>query len=489
MDYASLTTIPTRLEKAKRVIESIRNQTLPFKKIFLNVCEEDFPGRKIDIQPDDKIVITWTNENIRNFKKLIPTLETLKNENSNDYIFIFDDDFELKPEYHEYFRDAIEFFGDDKLYTIRYNELSKKITRPDATQCSAAASAFKLTDALGMLSYFNGLDTSESFNFEDELFYCCFFKKINKEVVILNKTFEDLLIDLGNTDSTMKTRYFKNFIGGNPCAPRILSNYEVVRKTFNLNPPNYLMKVINDYRSELRIINPNKLVFTEVEAMILENYYSELNSDETILLNANDMSIEEVEDLKRIYGKLIIYNFEQLSDSSKWWNPNYSTILNNAYVVWDYNKENVEFLKHKNIKALYRPVKHCTKLKKSWNNIHKDIGVLFYGNISERRSLILNNIAKKLTGVCGLRVVQNVYGSKLEELIARSKIVLNIHAFEGYKNQEVVRMMLPLHNDITVLSEHSTNDEYVKELGGNCYFSDWSDMAENIKFILENDLK
>ena len=102
-----------------------------------------------------------------------------------------------------------------------------------------------------------------------------------------------------------------------------------------------------------------------------------------------------MEDLKRIYGKLIIYNFEQLSDSSKWWNPNYSTILNNAYVVWDYNKENVEFLKHKNIKALYRPVKHCTKLKKSWNNIHKDIGVLFYGNISERRSLILNNIAKK----------------------------------------------------------------------------------------------
>ena len=88
-----------------------------------------------------------------------------------------------------------------------------------------------------------------------------------------------------------------------------------------------------------------------------------------------------------------------------------------------------------------------------------------------------------------MRVVQNVYGSKLEELIARSKIVLNIHAFEGYKNQEVVRMMLPLHNDITVLSEHSTNDEYVKELGGNCYFSDWSDMAENIKFILENDLK
>lgn len=488
MDYASLTTVPTRLETAKRVIESIRNQTLPFKKIFLNVSEEDFPERKIDIQPDDKIVITWTNENIRNFKKLIPTLETLKNENGEDYVFIFDDDFELKPEYHEYFRDAIKFFGDDKLYTIRYNELSKKITRPDATQCSAAASAFKLTDTLGMLSHFNGLDTAESFNFEDELFYCCFFKKMNKEVVILNKTFDDLLIDLGNADSTMKTKYFKNFIGGNPCNPRILSNHEVVRKTFNLNPPNYLMKVINDYRSEFRIINPNKLVFSEVEAMILENYYNELNSDETILLNANDMSIEEVEVLKRIYGKLIIYNFEQLSDSSKWWNPNYSTILNNAYEIWDYNKENIAFLKSKNIKAEYRPVKHCDKLKRTWGDVIKDIDVFFYGYISERRSLILNNIAKKLTGVCRLHVVQNVYGSKLEELISRSKIILNIHAFEGYKNQEVVRMMLPLHNNITVLSEHSNNDEYVNEIGGNCYFSDWNDMTENIKFILENGL-
>lgn len=231
----------------------------------------------------------------------------------------------------------------------------------------------------------------------------------------------------------------------------------------------------------MNIINNNALVFNYIEEMTRENY--SCASDESVLLNANDIKFSEFQKMQQANPKIIVYNYEQLSLTSKWWNPNYQAILKSAYKIWDYNKENIEFLKQFGIAAEYKPVKPTQSLKRLPKK-DRDIDVLFFGALTERRVAYLRSIMKQLPGV-RFEVAQFVYGKDLEDLIARTKLILNIHAFDAYRNQEIVRFLFPLMNNKCILTEHSDNDEYA---GNSVLYSDVENMPDAIKFILDNKL-
>ena len=85
----------------------------------------------------------------------------------------------------------------------------------------------------------------------------------------------------------------------------------------------------------------------------------------------------------------------------------------------------------------------------------QDIDVLFYGSLNERRTAIL--IALKNAGL-KVHTVFGVYGKQRDEVIARCKVVLNIHFYET-RVFEFVRIAYLLANSKAGVSECSSENE------------------------------
>lgn len=148
----------------------------------------------------------------------------------------------------------------------------------------------------------------------------------------------------------------------------------------------------------------------------------------------------------------IPYQFEQLSDECGFFNVNTLNILKNATCVFDYSAENLQFLHKKGIAAIHLPIGFHPLLKRIVGKAEKEIDVLFYGEMNDRRQLILDILSQKKLKVMSLRTV---YGVERDDYISRSKIVLNIHYYP-MGIMEVARIFYLLINNIFVLSESST---------------------------------
>ena len=89
----SFTSYPARIPTIHKVVESVKNQTLKPAKIILWLADSQFPNKEKDLpktllkQLDDVFEIKWC-EDIRSYKKLIPTIELYP----DDYIATIDDD-------------------------------------------------------------------------------------------------------------------------------------------------------------------------------------------------------------------------------------------------------------------------------------------------------------------------------------------------------------------------------------------------------------
>lgn len=179
----------------------------------------------------------------------------------------------------------------------------------------------------------------------------------------------------------------------------------------------------------------------------------------------------------------IIYNFEQIDSESLWLNNYYINILK-SHKVWDYSKKNIELLKNFGVTNVsYVPLGYVSQLCRINIKEKQDIDILFYGSINSRREHILNQLKQ-----CGLNVVTifGVYGSDRDKLIARSKIVLNIHFYDA-KIFEIARISYLLSNGVCVVSESgfSPEEEYFRKSNA-LILSDYDLIVENCINLLNN---
>lgn len=166
-----------------------------------------------------------------------------------------------------------------------------------------------------------------------------------------------------------------------------------------------------------------------------------------IVLGANLLKPEAIPDGVRI----IIYQLEQLWEGSVWWNEHIKGILKRADEVWDYDPANIAFLKEQlGIEAQHVIIGYHKALIRIPRR-EKDIEVLHYGSMNERRAGIIKQIEDT-----GVKVTQafGVWGKERDELIARAKVVLNIH-FYDVAIFEQVRVSYLLNNGVLVVSESS----------------------------------
>lgn len=85
---------------------------------------------------------------------------------------------------------------------------------------------------------------------------------------------------------------------------------------------------------------------------------------------------------------------------------------------------------------------------------------LFYGGLNPRRHKLLHEI--KELGV-NLQFLNGVYGEERDAFIERSKIVLNLHAYDS-EIFEIVRVNYLMHNNVCVLTELNTTTKIALEL-------------------------
>ena len=200
-----------------------------------------------------------------------------------------------------------------------------------------------------------------------------------------------------------------------------------------------------------------------------------------IVLGYHLLDRKEVE--CEIIAKKILYipfQLEQLTSEEFGFSGKIKFILENGISVWDYSKANIEFLKNNNIKAEYLPIGYHKDLEriKSVPDEQKDIDILFYGSLGDRRKKLLNVLTKKHE----VKIVFGLYGKKRDELIRRAKIVLNIHHYSS-QLLEMVRISYLINNKIFVISEESLDNSYDDF---EIEFSHYSEIIKKCEFYLGN---
>ena len=169
-----------------------------------------------------------------------------------------------------------------------------------------------------------------------------------------------------------------------------------------------------------------------------------------IIFGMNDFTSQVVP------NNYIVYQLEQTTgnDESKWFSQRYINYMKNAIEVWDYSLVNYQNLKKLGINKLrYFPLQYmrCVDENHSHDLTKKDIDVLFYGSMNDRRQQIIDQLTAK-----GMNIVvkTNIWEKERFELISRSKVIINIHYYEQ-NILESARISYLLSNQCAVLSETS----------------------------------
>jgi len=159
----------------------------------------------------------------------------------------------------------------------------------------------------------------------------------------------------------------------------------------------------------------------------------------------------EPEFIKKVPSNSIFVNTEQLyldDQKSMWPSDIYEWAKN--FETWDYSDKNIEKFIHEGINGVKKlELGYQKELNRIISTNNQDIDVLFYGSLANRRNKIINDLRAEGLNV---KAVFGVYGKERDDLIARSKVVLNFHHYNSHIF-EVVRVFYLLSNSKAVVGE------------------------------------
>lgn len=198
---------------------------------------------------------------------------------------------------------------------------------------------------------------------------------------------------------------------------------------YSLNSIGYSVEITyNRIRHQtVNIIVGAHMMATESDMWLPEN---------TIILNTEQLqSLHNCDDKRRMYAERIIH-------------------LAKRFTLWDYSHENLHYLSHFEAKnTQYLQLGWQPELLTISAERQRDVDVLFYGSVNERRYKILEQLSQY-----GLKVktLFDVWGLERDEWIARSRIVLNMHYYDS-EIFEIIRCFYLMNNAVAVVSEENAH--------------------------------
>lgn len=190
----------------------------------------------------------------------------------------------------------------------------------------------------------------------------------------------------------------------------------------------------------------------------------------------------EPQDAKVIPPNTILYNLEQLGGPSL---PQHFYQVARHCRIWDYSLDNI---KTWNVlrcahPPVHVPLGYVPELSRIKSSPVQDLDVLFYGSMNERRSKV---VAALRDAGANVHTAFGVYGKQRDELIARSRLVLNVHFYDA-KIFEIVRVSYLLANSKAVVSEFSSESQMEAGLGDSVLLCPYDSLAESCLSLLRND--
>ena len=178
----------------------------------------------------------------------------------------------------------------------------------------------------------------------------------------------------------------------------------------------------------------------------------------------------------------IVFNLEQLGGDSKWMNRDYQAHLR-EFPVWDYSAANMAVLEGLGARAAHVPPGYVPEMTRLRRDCPRDVDVLFYGLINDRRHAII-----KALHDAGLKVLatQEAFGNLRDALLARARLVLNVHYYLPAK-LEMVRLGYVFANCRAVASERRPDTEIPPGLEEACAFYDYEDLVDGVRELLADE--
>jgi hypothetical protein len=177
-----------------------------------------------------------------------------------------------------------------------------------------------------------------------------------------------------------------------------------------------------------------------------------------------------------------IVNFEQLGSTSAIATPEYRRWLA-QWLVIDYHSNNVEVLQRENGRkqqVFELPIVPSPSLITQGEEA-KDIDVLFYGTMSDRRMHVLREIE-----AMGFRTeaVAGAYGPELAPAIRRARLVLHVHYYNSGLFP-VARFLQPVVMGVPVVCETPVFSELNDWSHSGIVFADYEHLAEACHDMLD----
>ena len=210
---------------------------------------------------------------------------------------------------------------------------------------------------------------------------------------------------------------------------------------------------------ELCMVVRNSLIDLGHSCTIASNVYEAGATN--ILLGSTIFASRHLQLTERLWGKpYIVYQLEQLDDAhgllNEW--PEYRELLANATEIWDYGPSSAQYLRDRGFhRVAYLPPGFHPCLESFRPSPTSDFDVAFCGAPHPRRKAVLDALAAKGAKVA---FIYGIYGGERNAIVARSKIVLNVHAWDDLKALETVRLSLMLANGCFVISEVGDHNPY-----------------------------
>jgi hypothetical protein len=189
-------------------------------------------------------------------------------------------------------------------------------------------------------------------------------------------------------------------------------------------------------------------------------------------------------------SNLIIVQTEQ--PGSNLFNESLYRNLRNALGVWEFSPRLNKKWLDIGVNSHYVPIRIpmepfliSDKEDIHFSGIEKDIDVLFYGGRNNRRVFLENKIKRTFPRKKIMFRYYDLSGDDRENVIARSKIVLNTH-FWMESSLETHRIEYLLARGKCVISERSMDNELDDEYSSAVVFSDYDKMTDVIGRLLGN---
>lgn len=193
-----------------------------------------------------------------------------------------------------------------------------------------------------------------------------------------------------------------------------------------------------------------------------------------------------VPDWNQIPDDAIIFNFEQLGTPSRYITEEYLHRLG-RHTVWDYSPRNIAWMREHGINSAVRLVRigHSPELVRIPKAAEQDIDVLFYGAVNERRLRVLQDLHG--SGV-RLALHTNLFGTARDAVIARSRVVLNMHYYET-KIFEIARVGYLLDNAKAVVTEAGPDTELEDDLRAGLAAVPYEALADTCRALVADETR